>query len=247
MRDSDLTRRADDLYRRSLDQQIITQTGFLTPAEQYALAGLSYLQPTLTFHGGWAKAERRAAFFLPDYLTPETFDPTEHLTAFHLRCRFAQPGHRDVLGSLLGLGIERWSLGDIYTQGEDAWFFCLPSIAGHIERELTKIGRNGVAVQEIPLTQVPAPERAVETVTFSVSTLRLDSILAGTFGLSRNHAAEAVGAGLVQLNYTTCLKPAAGVEPGDIFSLRGHGKARLAGLGGHSRKGRLFVQVETYR
>ncbi|MCL2843146.1 MAG: YlmH/Sll1252 family protein [Oscillospiraceae bacterium] len=247
MRDFDLIRRADDLHRRSLDQQIVTHTGFLTPAEQYALVGLSHLHRSLFFHGGTENAERRVAFFLPDYLTAEAFDPAEYLTAFHLRCRFAEPGHRDVLGSLLGLGIERWSLGDIYTQGEDAWFFCLPSIAGHIGRELTKIGRNGVAVQDIPLPHVPAPEREVELVTFSVSALRLDSILAGTFGLSRSRTAEAVGAGLVQLNYTTCLKPAAGVEPGDVFSLRGSGKAKLCDLGGHSRKGRLFVQVEKYR
>ena len=247
MRDFDLTRRADDLHRRMLDQQIVTHTGFLTPAEQYALEGLPHLQPTLTFHGGAADAERRIAFFLPEYLTSETFDSAEYLAAFHLRCRFAAPGHRDVLDSLLGLGIERWSLGDIYTQGEEAWVFCLPSIAGHIGRELTKIGRNGVVVQEIPPSQVPVPERAVESITFSVSTLRLDSILAGTFGLSRSHAAEAIGAGLVQLNYAACLKPAAGVEPGDVLSLRGRGKAKLRDLGGRSRKGRLFVQVEIYR
>jgi len=247
MRDFDLTRRADDLHRRSFDQQIVTHTGFLTPAEQYTLAGLPHLRPALAFHGGAEEAERRVAFFLPEYLTSEQFDPAEYLTAFYLRCRFAEPGHRDVLGSLLALGIERWSLGDIYTHGEAAWFFCLPTVAAHIERELTKIGRNGVAVQEIPLAQVPVPEREVETITFSVSTLRLDSILAGTFGLSRSHAAADVAAGLVQLNYTTCLKPAAGVEPGDVFSLRGSGKATLRDLGGHSRKGRLFVQVEKYR
>jgi len=187
------------------------------------------------------------AFFLPEYLEPEEFDPGAYLTALRLRCRFGAPGHRDVLGSLLGLGLERWTLGDIYTKGEEAWVFCLPTAAAHVCRELTHIGRGGAEVEEIPLSLVPAPEREVEVVAFTVAGLRLDALLAGTFHLSRGEAAERIGAGLVQLNYASCEKPAAEVSPGDVFSLRGSGKARLVEVGGLSRKERIRVRVEKYR
>ncbi|MCL2589252.1 MAG: YlmH/Sll1252 family protein, partial [Oscillospiraceae bacterium] len=144
-----LLRRAEDLFRRSAAQHIITHTGFLTPAEQHTLAGCPHLRPALLLHGGGADTERQVAFFLPEYLDPADFDPREQLSALQIRCRFGAPGHRDVLGSLLGLGIERWTLGDIYIEGETAWVFCLPTVAAHICRELTHIGRGGVQVAEI--------------------------------------------------------------------------------------------------
>jgi len=246
MDNQDLIRRAEDLHQRSINQGIVTHTNFLTPAEQYTLNTIRHLSADLYLSGGGADCERQAAFFLPDYLSPADFDPQDYLTAFHVLCRFAQPGHRDILGSLLGLGIARWSLGDIYTRGEEAWFFCLPSVADHIARELTHVGRGGAKVTELPLAHVPPPERQREAVSFTASSLRLDVLLAGTFRLSRDKAAETIAAGLVSLNHTICQKPAALLTPGDVFSLRGHGKARLAELGGKSRKDRTFVTVEKY-
>jgi len=246
MQHTDLLRRADELRRRSLDRAIVTHTNFLTPAEQHVLLQMPHLRPALHLSGGGAEAERCVAFFLPDYLSSADFDPGDYLTAFHVRCRFVRPRHRDVLGSLLGLGLARWSVGDIHTVGEEAWFFCLPSVAGHISAELTKIGRNGAQVQEIPLDLVPAPERVREEVSFTVSGLRLDAVLAGTFHLSRTQAAELIAAGAVQLNYALCEKPAATVTPGDVFSLRGYGKACLREAGGKTRKDRTRVVVDRY-
>ncbi|MCL2563439.1 MAG: YlmH/Sll1252 family protein [Oscillospiraceae bacterium] len=246
MSDLHLLRRAEDLQRRSSEQNIVTHTGFLSPTEQHAIQTLPHLRQGLFFHGGGADCERRIAFFLPDYLTPEDFDPAEYITAFRIRCRFGAPGHRDVLGSLLGLGLERWTLGDIHAAGETARFYCLPSIAAHIARELTHIGRNGVQVTEIPPGEMPVPERQRETIAFTVSSLRLDAVLAGTFNLSRTAAAAHIAAGLVQVNYTPCLKPAAELTPGDVFSLRGSGKAMLAEVGGKSRKDRTRIRVERY-
>jgi len=246
MRDQDLIRRAEDLWQRSAAQGIVTHTNFLTPAEQYTLKTIPHLSSSLYSSGGGADCERQAAFFLPEYLSPADFDPQDYLTAFHVLCRFAQPVHRDILGSLLGLGIARWSLGDIYTQGEKAWFFCLSTVADHIARELTHVGRGGAKVTEIPLVHVPMPERQRELVSFTASSLRLDVLLAGTFRLSRDKAAEAIATGLVSLNYAICQKPATLLAPGDVFSLRGHGKAHLAELGGKSRKDRTFVTVEKY-
>jgi len=239
--------RAEDLWRRSGEQNIVTHTSFLTPAEQHTLGTQPHFRQSLHLHGGGPDCERQIAFFLPDYLSPERFDPGDTITAFHISCRFGVPSHRDVLGSLLGLGLERWALGDIATQGESAWFYCLPTVAGHIRGNFTHVGRNGVQVKEIPPGEVPAPERKRESVTFTVNGLRLDAILAGTFGLSRTGASERITMGLVQLNHNPCLKPAATLNPGDVFSLRGNGKAKLAEIGGRSRKDRTHVRVEKYR
>jgi len=246
MQNIELERRTEELWRRSVDRSIVTHTNFLTPAEQYTLEHLPYLRPALYLWGGFPDAERRMAFFLPDYLTPDDFDPEDYLTAFHIRCRFGAIGHRDVLGSLLGLGLERWSIGDIHVSGEEAWFFCLPSVAGLISMELTRIGRHGAHVREISLDQVTLPEGHREEIHFTVSSLRLDAVLAGVFHLSRGTAAELIESGAVQLNYTVCEKISAPVEPGDVFSLRGYGKAWLREIGGKSRKDRIHLVVERY-
>jgi len=246
MQHTELLHRADELHGRCIERGIPTHTNFLTPAEQYALERLPHLRPALYLFGGFPEAERRIAFFLPEYLTSEDFEVSDYLTAFHIRCRFAEIGHRDVLGSLLGLGLHRWSIGDIHAGGEEAWFFCLPSVAGLIATELTRIGRNGAAVRETSLDQVTFPERSREERSFTVSSLRLDAVLAGTFNLSRTNAAELIEAGAVQLNYAICEKSSAMVEPGDVFSLRGHGKACLRETCGKSRKDRLRIVVERY-
>ena len=246
MDQADLIRRAEELHGRSLRQGIVAHTGFLTPAEQCTLSALRHLSPNLHLSGGGPDCERQVAFFLPEYLPASEFDPQDYLTAFHVLCRFGSPGHRDILGALLNLGIIRWSLGDISIQGERAWFFCLPSVAGHIGRELTHVGRGGVKLREISLSEVPIPEGRREPISFTVGSLRLDALLAGAFHLSRDKAAEAIAAGLVQLNHTVCLKPASSLDPGDVFSLRGHGKACLAEIGGKTRKDRTFVTVEKY-
>ena len=244
--EQDLIRRAEELCRRSAAQDRVTHTGFLSPAEQYALNARPGLRKSLRLFGGGPDCERQVAFFLPDWLSPEDFTPQEYLGAFHLLCRFNPPSHRDILGSLLALGLSRWSLGDIYTQEEEAWFFCLPSVVSHIERELSRVGRGGVQVRAIPLIEVPPPVRSREPLSFTVAGLRLDAILVGTFHLSREEAAASIEAGQVALNYSPCQKPAALLGPGDVFSLRGHGKAALTDVGSKNRKDRIRITVEKY-
>ena len=83
--------------------------------------------------------------------------------------------------------------------------------------------------------------------TFSVKSLRIDAVAAGMFNISRTSAAEAIGAGLVSLNYGECLKSDAPVKEGDIISLRGKGKGTLLVIGGKSRKDRIFVTCGVYK
>ena len=87
MQDTDLFRRAEELWRRSADRSIVSHTSFLTPAEQFTLERQAHLRPALYLFGGAADCERRVAFFLPEYLPAEAFDPQEYLSAIHIRCR----------------------------------------------------------------------------------------------------------------------------------------------------------------
>ena len=247
--EDDLLRRAEDLASRCARTASVTHTNFLTPAECFTLEQWRpHEDCAVLLHGGFDGAERRCAFFLPDWQEPEGFDPAEYLCAVEGTAAFGEPGHRDWLGAVLGLGIGRDWLGDILIDGPRAVLVCLPSVKEHLLLNLDKVGRWGVKLKEIALTDIETPERTLEERVFSVQSPRLDAVAAGTFRLSRTAAAEAIAAGLLSLNYAVCLKPDAAVRAGDVLSLRGKGKAAVLEAGDHaSKKGRLFVKIGIYR
>jgi len=245
MENQEFIKRIADLADRCERTGSVTYTGFLTPAEQYALKAL-HIPGEVTLHltGGGQGCERQIAFFLPWYLEPEDFDPAEYIRAVKLTACFGEPGHRDYMGAALGLGIKREWIGDIRVMGPDCYIFCLPSVEPVLLEELNKVGRHGVKAAALPLLAVPAPEKNVKTVTFTVKSLRLDAVTGAMFGLSRTAAAELIRMGAASLNYTECDKVDAPVKEGDVISLRGHGKGTLAEQGGKSRKDRIFLTAE---
>ncbi len=248
MENNELIKRAEDLYNRSQRSNMLTMTAFLTPAERIQIEswGKHLCADRLLFCGGIEECERTAAFFLPDYLDREDFCPEEYINALHMTAHFGTPGHRDYLGALLGMGVGRERIGDIIITGNDAYVFCLPTVAGHL-KSIDKVGRVSVTTEEIALSDVPTGTRELERVSFSVMSQRLDAVAAGMFHLSRTEAAKHISAGNVSLNYEQCFKPDCTVHEGDIISLCGAGKGCIAGTGGTSRKGRLFVYADIYK
>lgn len=247
MESSELIRRAEDLLRRCEKNAILTATHFLTPAERLQLMHWAKTQPGchLVFSGGHPDCERTVAFFLPDYMEEEWLPLDEYIRVFELSAPFGTPGHRDYMGALLGMGIGREHLGDIWVKGSTAVVFCLPGVEKYL-LSIDRVGHVTVRARSLSLNEVQAPERSVKQKSFSVQSLRLDAVAGGLFSLSRTEAARQVEAGNVSLNYVVCIKCDAAVGKGDILSLRGKGKGRITGLGGTSRRGRQFVNVDLY-
>ena len=125
-----LLRRAEDLQGRCERQNMLTSTPFLRPAEQAAVLAWARTRAgcRMVLRGGHAECERKAAFFLPDYLDEENLDLEEEISAVALRAYYGEPGHRDYLGAILAMGLRREWIGDIWIQGQDALVFCLPSV-----------------------------------------------------------------------------------------------------------------------
>ena len=247
--EDDLIRRAEDLAAQCVRRGSVTRTRFLTPAESAALEAWATRAPDvrLLLRGGYDGAERRIGFFLPAWMDKAGFDSSEHICALEGIAAFGAPGHRDWLGAALSLGISRDCLGDLLIDGSRAVLFCLPSVRQHLLLNLEKVGRCGVKLRELPPGGIDVPERRMEERVFSVQSPRLDAVCAGAFRLSRSAAAQCISAGLLELNYATCLKPDALVREGDILSLRGRGKAAVLDAGSHeSKKGRLFVKIGLY-
>lgn len=241
----DLIRRLEDLSSRCARSGAVTFTPFLTPAEQ--VTALSWMKhrcdcETLLF-GGHETCERKIIFFVPEWM--EDFSPEDHIAALKLEAAFGTPGHRDYMGALLGMGVKREVVGDIWVDGQAATVFCSPSVAEHLAL-IEQAGRVSVKASVIPLSEVSPPELKRRPVSFTVQSPRLDAVCSDLFRISRETAAKQIRLGAASLNYLPCMKPDASVKEGDVISLKGCGKAQIVSVGGQSRKGRLFVNAEIY-
>ena len=246
MEEHELIRRAEDLAAQCERKNRLTATAFLSPAERRLLEQRFSRAPRPpVFFGGHPDCERTLCFFLPDYLEPEELDAAEYLRAIRLTAHFGTPGHRDYMGALLGMGIARDRLGDIWVEGDTATVFCLPGVEKHL-LSIDRVGRVSVTAEALPLEAAQAPERKVKALSFTVMSPRLDAAAAGMFRLSRTEAARRIALGLLTINDLVSDKPDLIVHEGDVISLRGAGKGRIASFGGSSRKGRLYVNAEIY-
>ena len=150
--------------------------------------------------------------------------------------------HRDYLGALMGLQVERSVIGDILVHETGADIFVLREMADFLLLHFDRAGRRRIRLFEVPLSNL---RRAVSSETAGegfVASLRLDSVAALIFCLSRTQAREQIIHGQVYLNHRACQKPDQEVVEGDRITVRGRGRAKLTELGGASRKGRRFIR-----
>lgn len=236
-----------DKFDQTRHRNIPAVTAFLSPREQEAAKRLlrAVGAGNYVFFGGYDTAERRQLHFLPDW--QET--PDEEAVA-SLRCRFyhgdRQPTHRDLLGSLMGMGVTRQSIGDILVSEESADVLVSSGVAEFLVQQWNAAGRVPLRVERLDLTALLIPPEQYREIRDTVASLRLDSVAATAFSTSRSKAAEAIAAGRVEVNWTACQKADHLVAAGDVITLRGAGKCKLDSVGSPTRKGRWPICVKRY-
>jgi len=220
-------------------------TGFLTPAELNFAEGVCRSEGiTYLFDGGYEDAERRICVLFPQ----DDGDGRPVSQALCVLSLTVPKGgrpltHRDYLGSLLGLGVERSVIGDILVRENGADVIILRDMAELFLSQLSSVGRSSVSAEMKELQELDTGSRQGDEYTDTVASLRLDSVAASAFRLARGKAQDAVRQGLVSVNGRQVLKPDMEVSEGDRISFRGRGKAVLSEVGGRSRKDRIVIKV----
>ena len=238
-----------DRAEQAESRNIPACTDFLSPQQQaqaqdlLRMAGIS--ETAWLLQGGYQGAERNILLFLPDWMEPETAEsPLRCLrAAFRPEDRLS---HRDILGSLMGMGIVREKVGDILVSPESADLIVLDTVAEFLLSSWNSAGRARLAVTEIPTAHLHIPEVRCEEIRDTVSSLRLDAVCATGFRMSRGKAADLIAAGHVQVNWRACTKADKLLSEGDTVSARGFGKFQLAEVGGVTKKGRTTIVVRRY-
>jgi RNA-binding protein YlmH len=243
-----LLARIYDRIQGGFQKNIPAATPFLSPREQEMARRLLKDVP-ICFFGGYEEAERAVCCYIPDYYEPEFWLTGEESPVCAVRATFYAGDHlthRDFLGALMGSGIKRETVGDILVSEGQCDFLVTREICPYVLEQFDSAGRTRLHLSPLPLEELLPPQVETKELRETVATLRLDSIVAAGFGLSRAKAASAVESGRTAVNNLPCEKPDRMVEPGDKISVRGLGKMELTAVSGTTKKGRTGVIIRRY-
>lgn len=247
-----LLARVLDKLELARSRGVPAHTPFLSPGEQASVTDLlnAWGRPRHLFWGGCPDSERRVCIFLADWQEEDDIlsDQEGPLTAVQAKFPADAPlTHRDILGSLMGLGLTREVLGDIHLpQPGLCQVVVLREAAPILLSQWEGAGRYKVSLSEIPLQQLAPKPAQVKTIRDTVATPRLDAVTASGFSLSRSKAAALIAAGKVSLSHRECLKADRQVGEGDVLTCRGLGKCVIKEVPGQSKKGRTMLVIERY-
>ncbi len=248
--EAQLKKRFEELADKAYQRNIFLFTGFLSLAEQEVFWRFAGQMPKESFSlfGGMEDAERvMIRFGNPKELGYEQGFPIVCLHMCPPQKKFAEDlTHRDFLGALMNLGIERSLLGDILVQEREGWLFCNESIAPFLLENLCRVRHTSISCEM--LTQLPEVcKRQLETQEFTVASERIDAVVSRLYNIARSNGAALFTTDKVWVNGRLVEKPTYILKPQDVVSVRGFGKFVYNGTTRETKKGRLSVSVSVYR
>ena len=195
------------------------------------------------FYGGYEGASRQVlGMFAPYSEADKSRFPFTAVSYFYRKSDSLT--HRDFLGCLMSLGIERDTVGDIIVSEGHSVVFVYNTVADHALM-LEKIGRVGVK-SESGMAGIVIPEQKYLPIEGTVASLRLDSVLSVALRISREKAARLLHQGGVQVNYEASELSDRKLSAGDVFSAKGYGKFLLSEVGDLTKKDRIHISIKKY-
>lgn len=245
-------KRMKDLANRAYNRDIVLFTDFLNLDELHKIHNLLPKDFPVTVHtfGGYDFAERQMAAFLPDALS---FLPEKELDypicCLKIQClspKFAQRlTHRDYLGALLNLGIDRSLLGDLMIGDGEAYCFCKNTMGNFIMDNLTRVRQTTVqAVLTADTGELPQP--VLKEIQGTVASVRLDALTALAFGESRSKIIPYIEGGKVFVNGRLVTSNGYTPKEGDLISVRQKGRFIYEKILHQTKKGRYGVLLKRY-
>lgn len=249
MNDQDLCKhRLLDLSRQADLKGFVTFSSFLNLNEQniyHTTTKEFYCQSKL--FGGYDNAERQMVAFIPDALSYDWEYPIHCLKITAANRKFAdQLTHRDVLGAVLNLGIDRSKIGDIIIKEDATYLLCEDHISPIITEQLSKIKHTIVRVTLEEYSQIPELTPNFDIINDVVASNRIDCIIAKAYHYSRSQAYECLMSDKVFINGKCITNCNQSVHTGDIVSVRGCGRFIFETTDSMSKKGKLRITIKKY-
>lgn len=241
-----LSAHISDLARRSRNSGVPLFSRFLNEREKIVAAETARANNAdPIFYGGYDGAARTLCGFFEGTYAEEM--PTEELfplcaVTFSFR-KADRLSHRDFLGAILGVGLERSAVGDILVEEDRAVVFCL-NTARELILDITVVGKTGV--KTVSGIVGGLPQIKTETLDRTVSSLRLDCVVGACVNTSRSKSAELITSGRVNADFSVCDNVSLQVNEGMIISIRGFGRFKMSKIVGETKKGRIRITIDKF-
>lgn len=243
MGDDVFIKKMQDVFRLSEKYHTPRFSKFLDGAQQTELRREGIYGGVL--FGGYEGAERCVLGAFPPWQEPE--NELFPIKALFVKKKYDKElTHRDYLGTVLSLGIERNKTGDILVTDSGAYIFVLEDIAEFICDNVSKVAGCGVDVSICSANCVVVPEKKFCEICVVAGSLRLDAVVAAMLNISRNEAKTAILSGKVSVNHTEILNGDFMIKENDLLSVRGFGRAVLSEIGGKTRSDRVHITLKKY-
>lgn len=239
--ENNFCRHIEDLIISSQKNFCVKYSGFLTEREQQlAFATANLMGVKCSFFGGYADASRK--IFAAVDVSDEEF-PLSAVTFLYRRQD--KLTHRNFLGALMSLGINRNLIGDIKVGQGEAVIFVSSAAAALISDEVKKIGNIGVKSVQGLCADIPKQE--FEILSLSVSSLRADAVVSAVCGISREKSSSLIKSGAVILSGIQLDSISKIIDIEEVFSIKGYGKYILSEIGSVTKKGKVHITIKKYK
>lgn len=244
-----IKKRLFELAKKSYDCGYFLFTDFLGLAEQALfseikreISGIKY-----TCFGGAEGAERVMIRFGDE-------GELGYSESFPIVCIRVEPRamkfadkltHRDFLGAILNLGIDRCVVGDIVIKDNVGYVFAKEDMADFIISELSRVKHTDVKLSiagELPEGELYTTERRK----IQAVGERIDAVVAKVFSLSREESLGYFRRRLVFVDGRQMENNSYVPKNGEKISVRGLGRMIYRGYESTSKKGKLNIEVDVY-
>ncbi|MFB9218573.1 YlmH family RNA-binding protein [Kurthia sibirica] len=219
-------------------------TGFLDPRQVMIMQSIigQNNDVKMQAEGLMPDAERQRVLIYPDYLVPQFDDFNIICYEMKYPSKFVQLHHPDVLGSLVALGLDRSKFGDIRLNERKIQFVAQKEVSNFIEMNLTAINKVKVHLSVIsPTAELIVNDDVWIEQSETISSLRIDTVIAAAYSISRQKAAMLIQGGKVKVNYRLQESVSFEVDEGDLLSIRGQGRLAINVIAGRTKKDKIRV------
>ena len=226
-------------YKKIASLGDIVLTDFLDFEEQNEIYALEKSHIEIELFGGFDDAERKRALIGSSNNNPNDFDIVIIQSSFD--SKYGAIGHRNVLGTIMSLGIERNTFGDIVVEDNLITIFVSKKISEYLIKNLSMISRQRMNWEIISSFKQSNIKEEVKTI--NVASMRLDAVVAKSINVGRSEAVEIINSGNVLINHKQCLNITHNVKEQDILSIRKFGRIEILEIVGLSKKNRTIVEI----
>lgn len=222
----------------------IRKTDFMNPYEQslfISVLNSFSKEVSYTAFGGNDECERKLFVIYPIYI--EDVDCPLKLLRLHSNFKFEKISHRDCLGALMSIGLTRQKIGDIHLHKDEVDIVIEEDTSNYMVSNISSIKNCSVKAQILPIEDLRISKPDILQKNYSLSSTRLDNLIAEAFNLSRNSASSIIKSKKVKVNYEPVETPSKEIFENSLVSVRGYGRFIFLSSNGLSKKGKLRVSL----